>query len=172
MINILGVFAVTMGILLVVLAVVLWHIPDPKLIEISKRKKGAGGLFGDADGDGVVSEEEIRVQLDSIAAQLKLPPSVVAGYWRSFNRYDVDDSGAVDSKELNTMLLDSIGHKLSEKEIKDILLEVDADGSGAIEFGEFCVLAAKIDMGEQTPEEVCARAPETLSPRSGPIRPC
>lgn len=153
----LTVFITTMTILLLLLAVVLYNINPPKAIEVTKKRtpgRAQVALSGDTDGDGVLSEEEIRVQLEGVAAQLKLPLSVVQGYWRSFNRYDVDDSGSVDAKELNNMLVDSIGHKLSEDEIKNILLDVDADGSGAIEFGEFCVLASRIDMGEQTPEEL------------------
>ena len=161
----LTVFITTMTILLLLLAVVLYNINPPQAIEVTKKRtpgKAQVALSGDTDGDGVLSEEEIRVQLEGVAAQLKLPLSVVQGYWRSFNRYDVDDSGSVDAKELNNMLVDSIGHKLSEDEIKNILLDVDADGSGAIEFGEFCVLASRIDMGEQTPEEVRAPPPHTL----------
>ena len=166
----LTVFITTMTILLLLLAVVLYNINPPKAIEVTKKRtpgKAQVALSGDTDGDGVLSEEEIRVQLEGVAAQLKLPLSVVQGYWRSFNRYDVDDSGSVDAKELNNMLVDSIGHKLSEEEIKNILLDVDADGSGAIEFGEFCVLASRIDMGEQTPEEVRA-PPPTPSPTPTP----
>lgn len=157
MIFLLSVFCVTMGVLLTLLFYVLSQIPDPKVIEVKTKKTSTtrlSGLHGDTDGDGVLSQEEINEQLAEVAAMLKLSPSVVQGYWRSFCLYDVDGSGSVDAKELNNMLTDSIGHRLNEEELMNIILDVDADGSGTLEFGEFCVLASKIDMGEQSPEEL------------------
>ena len=35
-----------------------------------------------------------------------------------------------------------MGFRPSEEELKDLLLEIDEDGSGEIEFGEFCQLCA------------------------------
>ena len=36
----------------------------------------------------------------------------------------------------------AMGFRPSEEELKDLLLEIDEDGSGEIEFGEFCQLCA------------------------------
>jgi len=155
------VFGVTMVVLLTILAWVLSLIPDPslKLMVTKSRKDLAKGsskklIPGDMDGDGVLSAEEMRIQLESVAEALKIPLSQVRGYWESFSLYDIDGSGSVDAKELNNMLIDSIGHKLEDSEIRQIILDVDADGSGTVEFGEFCVLAKRLDMGEQSPEEL------------------
>lgn len=36
-----------------------------------------------------------------------------------------------------------LGHQLDDKMLADIIAEVDDDGSGQIEFAEFCTLAAR-----------------------------
>ena len=36
----------------------------------------------------------------------------------------------------------AMGFRPTEEELKDLLLEIDEDGSGEIEFGEFCQLCA------------------------------
>lgn len=36
-----------------------------------------------------------------------------------------------------------LGHQLDDKMLKEIIDEVDADGSGELEFEEFCTLAAR-----------------------------
>ena len=143
------VFGVTMVVLLTILAWVLSLIPDPslKLMVTKSRKDLAKGsskklIPGDMDGDGVLSAEEMRIQLESVAEALKIPLSQVRGYWESFSLYDIDGSGSVDAKELNNMLIDSIGHKLEDSEIRQIILDVDADGSGTVEFGEFWYVSA------------------------------
>ena len=67
----LTVFITTMTILLLLLAVVLYNINPPKAIEVTKKRtpgKAQVALSGDTDGDGVLSEEEIRVQLEGVAA--------------------------------------------------------------------------------------------------------
>lgn len=40
-------------------------------------------------------------------------------------------------------ILGMLGHQLDEKMLMEIVAEVDEDGSGQIEFEEFCTLAAK-----------------------------
>ena len=39
-------------------------------------------------------------------------------------------------------IMRAMGFRPSEEELKDLLLEIDEDGSGEIEFGEFCQLCA------------------------------
>lgn len=48
----------------------------------------------------------------------------------------------IDAKELATAMR-ALGHDPSEKDISNMLKEVDADGSGCIEFGEFVKLMKK-----------------------------
>lgn len=40
-------------------------------------------------------------------------------------------------------ILGMLGHQLDEKMLMEIVAEVDEDGSGQIEFEEFCTLAAR-----------------------------
>lgn len=40
-------------------------------------------------------------------------------------------------------ILSMLGHQLDDKMLADIIAEVDDDGSGQIEFAEFCTLAAR-----------------------------
>ena len=39
-------------------------------------------------------------------------------------------------------IMRAMGFRPSEEELKELLLEIDEDGSGEIEFGEFCQLCA------------------------------
>ena len=139
---------ISLGIMIPALVFLLASIKLPSGIDVRRKKQG------DTDGDGVLSPAEINAQLEAAAASLKLPLSVVQGYWSSFQQYDADDSGSVDAKELGNLLVDSLGHKPSPEELNKIVLDVDTDGSGSLEFGEFCALASKMDMGEQGPEEL------------------
>ena len=44
----------------------------------------------------------------------------------------------VDSKELSTVMR-SLGQNPTDAEVQDMINEVDVDGSGSMEFPEFCV---------------------------------
>ena len=60
-----------------------------------------------------------------------------------FKKYDQDNSGKIDKKEL-TQLLEEIGMKLEGDQLEEFLKMVDEDGSGQIEFDEF----KKLVMGD------------------------
>ncbi len=59
-----------------------------------------------------------------------------------FNMFDVKDQGFLSSDDLDDILR-GMGFRPSKEELKDILEEIDEDGSGEIEFAEFCQLCAK-----------------------------
>ncbi|EKX40083.1 hypothetical protein GUITHDRAFT_75881 [Guillardia theta CCMP2712] len=52
-----------------------------------------------------------------------------------FNRFDKDDSGALDPSEFRLCLRD-LGEKLTEGEFRWLLAQIDKDGTGQIEFEE------------------------------------
>ncbi|KAJ1638008.1 flagellar outer dynein arm light chain 5 [Pavlovales sp. CCMP2436] len=55
---------------------------------------------------------------------------------KAFQKFDVDASGAIDSIELRATL-QAVGQNPSDEELFDMIAEVDADGSGEIDFPEF-----------------------------------
>lgn len=69
----------------------------------------------------------------------------------AFDAIDTDGSGAIDSKAIGTILKDC-GVRISEEELEEIILEVDDDGSGLLEFEEFAQLAAKFLLEEDQTE--------------------
>eukprot|EP00742_Colponemidia_sp_Colp-10_P002710 GILJ01002898.1.p1 GENE.GILJ01002898.1~~GILJ01002898.1.p1 ORF type:complete len:151 (-),score=28.94 GILJ01002898.1:365-817(-) len=54
----------------------------------------------------------------------------------AFTHFDRDGSGTIDRFEIR-MVLEAMGQRPSEEEIFHMISEVDIDGSGQIEFGEF-----------------------------------
>ena len=54
----------------------------------------------------------------------------------AFNTFDADGSGSIDAQEMRS-LLEAIGVNPSEEELFRFMSEVDEDGTGEIEFGEF-----------------------------------
>jgi len=104
--------------------------------------------------DPIVDKEEIEELVREVSDRQNLPLHQVRMYWKSFERYDLDASGSVDSNELAKMLVDSIGYMPTPEDLAHLIRDVDSDGSGTLEFPEFCQLVAKMDMGEQTTEEL------------------
>ena len=98
--------------------------------------------------------QDIEASLKEVAEKLKIPLKQVQIYWEAFDRWDVDDSNSVSSKEVAAMLVDTMGYKPPPEEVERIVRDVDFDGDGTLQFHEFCQLASSIDMGEQSEEEL------------------
>ncbi|KAL6971691.1 myosin I light chain Cam2 [Sarracenia purpurea var. burkii] len=69
----------------------------------------------------------------------------------AFNLFDKDGDGCITIEELATVIR-SLDQNPSEKELQDMISEVDADGNGTIEFPEFLTLMAN-KMKETDAEE-------------------
>ena len=61
----------------------------------------------------------------------------------AFDSFDADNSGSMSTHELG-VLMRRMGYEPSDDELKKMLAEVDADGSGEIDFDEFIVLVKKV----------------------------
>ena len=73
------------------------------------------------------------------ADKTELTEEQVAEFREAFNLFDLDGGGDIDARELGTVMR-SLGQNPSDEELAAMIAEVDEDGSGNIEFEEFCTL--------------------------------
>ncbi|WOK97676.1 caltractin [Canna indica] len=73
-----------------------------------------------------------------------------------FDLFDTDRSGTLDAKEL-TVAMRALGFEMSDEDISRLMIEIDKDQSGAIDFDEFLyMMTAKI--GERDSKEELSTA--------------
>jgi len=72
-------------------------------------------------------------------------------FLEAFSVYDKDGDGTITTKELGTVMR-SLGHDPTEKELQDIIDEVDENGNGKMEFPEFLTMMGR-HWKEEDPEE-------------------
>lgn len=75
----------------------------------------------------------------SSAAELTLDKRDVDRLWESFRVFDTDGSGAISPAEL-AVVMRSLGQNPTDAQVRGLIEEVDTDGSGHIDFGEFTTL--------------------------------
>jgi len=71
----------------------------------------------------------------------------------AFELFDKDRDGAINNKELGTVMR-NLGQNPSEEELKQMIKEIDLDGNGVIDFNEFLYLMVKKMKGNDTEEEL------------------
>ena len=79
-----------------------------------------------------MTKEELQAMADRMGIQL----NNLCYLKQEFDAYDQDRSGCIDRGELKG-LLEKLGEELTEEELDAAFKELDADGSGEIEFFEF-----------------------------------
>ena len=65
-----------------------------------------------------------------------------AEFKEAFTLFDKDGDGTISTKELETVMT-SLGQKPTLAELEMMIKEVDVDGNGEIDFGEFLAMMAK-----------------------------
>merc|ERR1712226_1373380 len=78
-----------------------------------------------------------------------------------FTLFDVKKQDFLSADDLDDILR-AMGFRPSKEELKEILEEIDEDGSGEIEFGEFCQLCAKFLVEEPDEETMKAELKEAF----------
>merc|ERR1712022_96093 len=71
----------------------------------------------------------------------------------AFSLFDKDGDGTITTKELGTVMR-SLGQNPTEAELQDMINEVDADGSGTIDFPDFLNLMARKMKDTDSEEEI------------------
>merc|ERR1712093_138473 len=74
--------------------------------------------------------------------QIKLSDSDIQEFREIFNLIDTDNSGRISANELG-QLVESVGMRLSPEELNQMVLELDKDNSGDIDFTEFCATMSR-----------------------------
>ncbi|KAM3273876.1 hypothetical protein ACQJBY_043195 [Aegilops geniculata] len=82
----------------------------------------------------------------------ELSQEQIQEFREAFKLFDKDGDGTITTKELGTVMR-SLGQHPTEGELKDMVEEVDADGSGTIDFNEFLGLVARQMRGDAEAEE-------------------
>ena len=71
----------------------------------------------------------------NVAQELQLTEQQITEFREAFQLFDKDGDGHVTAKELR-VVFDSLGQKPTDEELMAMIAEVDADGSGEMEFEE------------------------------------
>ncbi|KXN66162.1 calmodulin [Conidiobolus coronatus NRRL 28638] len=83
----------------------------------------------------------------------QLTEEQVTEFKEAFSLFDKDGDGMITAKELGTVMR-SLGQNPTEAELHDMINDVDADGSGTVDFPEFLTLMARNMKNADSEEEI------------------
>ena len=95
------------------------------------------------------------IDFDEVTEQTGLAVDEIKVLKICFGLFDTKKQDFLGADDLDDILR-AMGFRPSKEELQEILLEIDEDGSGEIEFGEFCQLCAKF-LIEEPDEETMKR---------------
>ncbi|XP_075220903.1 troponin C, isoallergen Bla g 6.0101-like [Lycorma delicatula] len=72
---------------------------------------------------------------------------------KAFNAFDQEKKGFIGTEMIGT-ILEMLGHAQTESQVEAIVHEINGDGSGQLEFEEFCLLASKFLVEEEDEESM------------------
>merc|ERR1712080_680351 len=107
--------------------------PSPHLQIISSSSTDQPKMAYQVDPYKDIDFEEINDQTNLAPDEIKFLKNCFDLFTKKQEFLSADDLGEV---------LRAMGFRPSQEELMDILKEIDEDGSGEIEFGEFCQLCA------------------------------
>ncbi|ELU09609.1 hypothetical protein CAPTEDRAFT_184797 [Capitella teleta] len=79
----------------------------------------------------------------------------------SFNLFDRDQNGQITTQELGAVM-NNLGQSPSDTELRDMIRELDADGSGTVDFKEFLTMYARKKKDVASEEEEMRAAFKTF----------
>ena len=110
-----------------------------KVSELNRRSAIAPECQTDMD-DLSANPAKLRPRMDSLKGRQEdvygLTKKQVEAFSEVFNLFDMNGGGSIDSDELEKAF-HSVDIKLTQEEIRDILVVIDEDGNGEIDFEEF-----------------------------------
>uniref|UniRef100_A0A8C3S858 EF-hand domain-containing protein n=1 Tax=Chelydra serpentina TaxID=8475 RepID=A0A8C3S858_CHESE len=83
----------------------------------------------------------------------QLTEGQIAAFKEAFSLFDKDGDGSITTSELGTVMR-SLGQNPTEAELQDMIGELDADGTGTVDFPEFLSLMARKMRDTDSEEEI------------------
>lgn len=103
----------------------------------------------------VVKKEIVKQVLD-------VPEEKLSEYKQAFDMFDKDKTGSISAVEIHKAMK-NMGNDMTLKEVKELIANLDEDGSGEIGFEEFVTFVQRTQVNEQiTDEEEVIRAFKTF----------
>lgn len=106
-------------------------------------------LSADTDGSGVVDYTEFLAA--TMDKKIYHQEDVV---WSAFRKFDTDNSGTIDKKELAKIIgqqeVQEVMHINDTSEVEEIFSQVDSNGDGQIDFDEFLNMMRAAEGGKKT----------------------